>query len=222
MIFQYCTSVSELDSKRHYVWKCVSEEDPAIWIFLTPNGNRFAEMADCYILPNSVTIHQLMLQMDREILFREECERLLKKYPMIGKARVVPASHSDHIRIADPFRYAENNRGSEEIEHAILLVLLNELQGDIVTIERQMFEHDARLQHQRAQIQTMTELSQLAGRLDMVSWVDAFAKLSTNEKVPPASRPVILLNAATKPTVSLKRDRDVPFHSSHSKKPKFC
>jgi len=231
MIFQYCVSVSEHDSKRHYVWKCTSEEDPATWIFLTPDGNRFCEMTDSSILPNTMTIRHLIDQNStaqsdfRDIQYRDECERLLKKYPMFGKIRVMPpVEDPTRIRISNVFRVGEHNRGCEELEHETLLLLLNELQSDIVSMERQMFLCDRKFRRESIDIQFKTEWAQLAGRLELVDWIDAFSKLTAGTPTPKVVRqpqPVTLLNAGNGAPMSLKRDRDAPTHYPHAKKTKF-
>ncbi len=85
MIFQYARIHSNVDSKRHYQWTIVSNQFPHLFVFLTPNGNRFSETIDNNH-EGSDPISTFIDRLKPDEL--EQYHQIIKEYPMIPFVKI--------------------------------------------------------------------------------------------------------------------------------------
>lgn len=171
MIFQYTRTVSELDSKRHYEWKLVSDQHEHVFQFLSPNGNRYSK-----IIPNTIghpfTSFETMASLAPKYLDEAELEmyqKLVVNYPMIPHVVVKDEPGEDAgVRMFVVWFRVGDNCEYEHERYILLKSVVHECHLTMINIENAVLELDEERKSKQQMFALCNELTNVLTKVDVL------------------------------------------------------
>lgn len=180
MIFQYTRVFSETDSKRHYRWECISHDYEYVFVFLTPNGNRYPEVID-NTTRNTLDHEQINSTYFRNFVNRihdkplEMYNKIILDYPMVPHIFVNESRKNNQVFFKHALR-----RG---LEMSNLCTIIKDCHFCVMEIEIKLLQYDEELKSKQQMSAFWNEVTNVLGKFESTSFLtNCLQQLNVSDK----------------------------------------
>ncbi len=208
MIFQYTRTLSELDSKRHYEWKCVSDQHDHVFMFLSPNGNR-SERIICNTMGYpSGSFKTIASFVKAGHLNPDELEwynKLIVDYPMFAHI-IVNGQDLPNEAFTVWFRGKDDD--SDTYQH--LISVIEVCHFHMIKIEYELLELDEERKSKQQLFSLYNELTNVLSKVDILNCLQQLTMKDTSKDekhpvTPSPSPPLTLREDLSRVNIAKRR-----------------